>query len=55
MVEVAQETGSAGRLGRPAVVKGEGDECESGFDVVAHAIAARLDDYRLGVVEQAVE
>ena len=52
---MVQETGSAGRLGRPAAVKSEGDECASGFDVVAHAIAATLDDYRLGVVEQAVE
>ena len=54
-VDVVQKTGSAGRLGRPAAVKSEGDECASGFDVVAHAIAATLDDDRLGVVEQAVE
>ena len=52
---MAQETGSAGRSGRLAAVKGEGDKRESAFDVVAHAIAASLDDDRLGVVEQAVE
>ena len=52
---MAQRTGSAGRAGRLAAVKGEGDGCQSGFDVVAHAIAASLDDDRLGVVEQAVE